>query len=234
MFNLVQTSVYEVVLHGKYLSQDCLNIMHFSGAADDAWVGAGTSQALLDAVKDQFLAEICPELSEHYSVPKMSVKRVSGYLSDGLTPPKFRFSYDLVDEVATPTLVGGVDGNTLPSYAAISCAKRVGLTGRRWMGAARFPGVAEARTENEVDGNYLTINAYDAFVVAWNDFALAPYVVDGNDHAHLGVLSLVQMIFLNPAPGPVANVSLSWRRVSATAVNRYLGSQVSRKVGHGG
>lgn len=233
MFNLVQTSVYEVISHGKYLDQDCLNVWHFSGAADDAWVGAPTSQDLLTVVYAGLAADIHPVLSERVAVPRLTVKRVSGWKTDGLIPPRQGFMYDLFDEKFDANSTGDLDGNTLPSYVAASCRKKTSQVGRRWVGASRFYGITEAQTQDEIDGNYFTELAHGLFAAAWDAFANAPFVLAGNDHAYLGVLSLREMIALNPVAGPVANVSLSWRRVTSAPVNPYLGSQVSRKVGHG-
>jgi len=226
MFNLAHDDLYEVSLIQKFLNQVCINVLHYSARSEAAWVDPHTSQDLLTAIATAWDTNMAPNLSDGLTLDQLTIRSVVGWMGTVEVPRPLYFALDTLVPVG---IAGTVAGAALPSYAAVTARKRTGFAGRKYNGSLRQAGIVEA----DSTGNLLTGGAAAAFQTAINDTFLADLALGVNDQIEVGVFSLSDMVFNNIIPGPVPVASVYWAKVTSMPINEYLGSQVSRKFGHG-
>lgn len=237
MYNLHAERVQEVAVRQTYLGQQVVNILHFEPTqAGGNWPDAPavpTSQDLLAYVATNLWSPIVARQVDGLEVVKFEVKEIDGYNGSAVNPSPH---YSATDEFvpAVPTF-GSIAGAGLPSYAAVTVRKLTALPGRRWRGSCRIAGIPEADS-NAADGNRLTAAAHAAWINAvstWHsDFR--PVLAQANNFMAMAVLSLKQMSNDVPIAPFFPLLTRVWaENITGTPVNVYLGSQVSRKVGHG-
>jgi len=189
--------VYEIKLVGRILSQECINIFYYGGAA------AANIGALATAFGAGPIASLASIVSNAWQAVAIEVTHVKGGIDFGAFP------YGGVS--------GSVSGECLPPFVTWDFTYVRGGVGDR-NGYKRFSGVAEASQ----NGGYPTSGALAALNTLQNALSIA--VSDGTTD-------------YNPVirRGHIARVKLTTPAFFdvSTVLYSHIGSQNSRKVGHG-
>lgn len=234
-FSIQQDDVIEVTIKGKLLEQDALNVFHLCGVVEPAWVAPDpTSTQLLAAIRVNWDTDIIPLLSAEYSYTLVQIGRISGYkMPVPPLPQKPIPLFNAIDESLLAPVLGLGNADCLPSYCAVSGRKKTNTPGKRYRGGIRFAGVPETDADQGTTrDNYLTAVALPLWQAGWVALGLGAFTPNANNDLRMGVFSLRDMQANNP-PGVVPVPSDFWAKMSGAPLNAYLGSQVSRKVGHG-
>lgn len=236
MYDLRVDRTQELAVHATLLGQQVVNVLHFranSGAAD--WPDAPavpTSQDLMTHFRTQILVQFAAQQSDALIYNKLTCKQIDGW-NGNFAAPAIHYSH--VDEQTLVPATGVMIGDTLPSYVAATIRKNTAFPGRRWRGSMRLAGLLENQTV-ATDGNRLMAvphAAIQAAAVAMRT-SFRPVLAQANNFMQLCIFSFRQMRE-DTAAGPFFPLATrTWAAVVETVnTNVYLGSQVSRKVGHG-
>lgn len=247
-FAIEKNTVVLARLKGKVQSQLWLNLWAYSGTEEAAWGVLPTdSSQLATQLKDFWNLQIGPLLIDATTLETITVGRVVGYHIDRpfdpINPALSPF-LDLQDEQAFAE-TGDVITQGLPSFVAVTLRKKTLFAGKKWRGSCRISGLPESATDNPPNGDYLTAPAHTAWDTAWDNvantaFNSQPYPAPVANPMKMGIVSLKAMFEAVPPPAGVGPVNVTvpnpfnyFHRNNTTPVNLYVGSQVSRKVGHG-
>lgn len=231
MPTFIQASVVRVVCHAVNQGQQQINVWDYAGVDEVVWAGADPEMLdLLTAIKDRIIVDLIPLQSIQVQYLRLVAGRINGYTIVGTMP---RVTYFSTAELTITDVVGQATSAPLLSYTAVSGQKKTARPGRRYSGASRLGGVLELDTDTGTSGNFLTAAVRANWQAAWDHFAKASFTPTGaaGRLVRMGVFSLTDMVAGNPV-GPVAPAPYFARNTN-TPINLHVGSQVSRKYGHG-
>lgn len=206
-------NVYELRVLGKLENQDCINVLHFQALED----GRDIVTDLLIVAYICFVEQLVPHLATQYRLDKMEVKRVAPTLG-----PVWEYAGETGD-----ILTGAAEGDGLPSFVSVRTDIRCVRGGRSGKGSIAIGGVPEAAT---VGSTIVTGGDFWTGFQAWLDCVRNAFLQGfgfGTKHFLIGVVS--RKLGASKPPYTTAQFSVA---VSMTAKPK-VGSQVSRKIGHG-
>lgn len=229
MANLVEQRVYEIHVKGRGIDQEISNVLHYAFRNG----GAGNpdnitmAEALTEFRNNRWVTDILPRLSEFYYVDEYIMRRVSQVVISNPGPPiVYKVSYDLSTSIFLGDPNGDkglVVGPALPSYCAVTCRKISPIVSKSTRGSVRFALIPEASTEvgnqyNELTGaektNWETATA--------NLEADIPFVGKAGTFDPVIFSRKLGIVETPPDEDSITD----W---TASAVNLFLGSQLSRK-----
>lgn len=166
---------FELRILGSADGQAVVNILHARlNIAAPAELAPSDSTAILESLRTEWRDNILPVLGNRYSVKAYELWVIGGAIrEDGPNPPDtftYRFSYsDTQSLVGQPADVGGLVGPFMPTFAAVSVAKK-GSTGTKILrGGMRLSPLTELQNDNLAGG---TGNRLSAAAVAAFDSAI--------------------------------------------------------------
>jgi hypothetical protein len=206
-------NVYEIRILGKLENQDCQNVIHFQALQD----GRDIVTDLLVVFYLCFLNQLVPHLSSLYSLDKMEVKRVAPTLG-----PVWEHAGTTGD-----VLVGAAEGDGEPSFVSVRTDIRCERGGRSGKGSISIGGIPEGAA---VGSAILTTGDFWTHFQSWLDCVRNAFLVGfGLDTKHFAIGVISRKLGVNKPPYATTQFSTA---VSMTAKPK-VGSQISRKIGHG-
>jgi hypothetical protein len=207
-------NIYQLRTVGKLEGQDCINVIHFEALQADQDIVT----QLLVVFYLCFLNQLVPHLSSAFSLDRMEVKRVAPTVG-----PVWEYGGTVGD-----VLAGVAEGDGEPSFVSVRTDIRCLRGGRSGKGSISIGGIPEGATV------FSTINTAGDFWThfqSWLECVRAAFLMghgfDDTRKFCIGVVS--RKLGTNKPPFATAQFS---RAVSLSAKPK-VGSQNSRKVGHG-
>lgn len=237
MYTLDNNYVQEVSFHAKYDGQDIVNVCHFGPPAAGGWpdpANPPTSLQLLNALIVRWTNTWEALQSSLMAYGRVECRQVNGWFSPFGLPDTGHPMYNAVDVAVWPGF-GDIVADSLPSFAAVTMRKNTNRPGRSFRGSMRIGGVPEVDTL-ATNGSFLAPAPLGLWQVAADAFrALITLTVGPPDNVViLNVFGFRAMVVATPTFSGTPQVTNPWADpVTSSLVNPYLGSQVSRKVGHG-
>jgi len=235
-YDLDPQLVQQVTLKWQYLGQRCNNVMYFQQQPEGSpvWPGAfPDSTGLLEVVSQWAGVSLAANVSTQCLLDGIAVKQVVGWEYSAGPAPKPRLTFNAADE-AVLNFPGAMAGNGLPSYVCVTMRKLTAIPTRRFRGAFRVVGLTEPQTE-ALSGNFLTAASAFAFLTSWTaiNISFRPnLIIAPTAFMKQSVFSLVQMVSDTVNPGGYTT-RLWGHLTTGNPINQNVGTQISRKVGHG-
>lgn len=235
-FYMTAGKVYELRILHSMRGQALVNILHvklFDPDGVTPFSGQLDSGVFLVDMKDAFRDEYQAIISDQVFGEKIEVWQVSGVSLGTPTAngtPRYKLEYNMSDESFYSTLDQGQKPDPpLPTFCSVTIKKRGNLPGATIRGSNRWSGVTEPQTgDPEVNGNALS----DEARTLWSGLAglIENGTTSGSGAAKVafGILSR-KAAFLDP----MQDVNNGFARCETVSVDKWLGSQVSRKVVNG-
>jgi hypothetical protein len=205
--------VYMLRVHGRIEGQEYINVMHFQATGDNTDV----IQWLLIKAWLCFVEQLLPASGNLFSLERMTAMRVAPTLG-----PEVEYTGE-----PTQTLVGAAAGDTVASFVSARCSIRCERAGKRGRGRISFAGVPEGST---LGSTIVEESPYWTALKNWLTCMQGNFLKGFGFDTHrfnIGVVSRSSGALKPPYAVAQFSPAISMK------LSRALGSQTSRKVGHG-
>jgi len=225
---LVPGDVVEVIVFGLMDGQSVLNVFHYK-LMDYALSGnvQVTVKTISDGVRTLWRNQICPLLSQGYSVVQyQATVLLHTFVVPDSNPP--RINVQVGDRSISPGVpnfdIGTKAGDPLPTFNAIGAIKRTAKGGRDGKGAIRlgpFP-------DTDIDGNNVDTVINGAVIAALEVLLVSEDPFNPTDK-YVPQGALLRRTAWFKAPPVVTPPAAYAELITAVEARPYASSQVSRK-----